>query len=102
MCVVPLVAELESSLSFVICFFLALFGSLSGSLWLPLAPSGPHCNWLSIALQICLQSPCSAHKALARLVELLLRYSTLFSSGEHRYAVLKRLSHLAGVHLLAS
>ena len=38
-----------------LCLFPALSGSLSGSLW------------LSIALRICLQSPCLAHKTLARL-----------------------------------
>ena len=32
-----------------------------------------------MALRICLQSPCLAHKALARLVAALPRYSTFFS-----------------------
>ena len=36
---------------------------------------------LSLALRICLQSPCLAHKGLARLVASLLRYSTLISPG---------------------
>ena len=54
---------------------LALSGSLSGSLWLLLALSGS--LWLSIALRICLQSPCLAHKTLARLAASLLRYNTL-------------------------
>ena len=57
---------------------LALCLALSGSIWLSQALSGS--LRLSLALQICLQSPCLAHKALARLVALLLRYST-FSPG---------------------
>merc|ERR1712001_537639 len=40
--------------------------------------SGP--LWLSFALRTCLQSPCLAHKALARLGASLLRSSTLFWS----------------------
>ena len=89
---------------------LTLSGSLwlslahSGSLWLTLAPSGS--RWLSLAfsgslwlsqalsgslrlsfpLRICLQSPCLAHKVLARLVASLLRYSTLFSPGPQAVA----------------
>ena len=67
----------------------ALSGSLSGSLWpsltlwlslwLPLALSGSLC--LYIALRICLQSPCLAHKALARLGTLFLSSNTLISPG---------------------
>ena len=34
-----------------------------------------------MALRICLQSPCLAHKALAQLVAALPRYSTFFSPG---------------------
>ena len=53
---------------------LARCPALSGSLWLAarlsLAPSGS--LRLFIALQICLPSPCSAHKALARLTRPLL------------------------------
>ena len=52
---------------------------LSGSLWLSLAPSG--LLRLFLALRICLQSRCLAHKALARLVAGLLRYSTFFIPG---------------------
>ena len=55
--------------------------ALSGSLWLPLAPSGS--LWLSIALQICLPSPCSAHKALAQLGTPFLRSLTLISPGDN-------------------
>ena len=51
--------------------------ALSGSLWLSLAPSGS--LGLSLALRIYLQCPYFAHKALARLVASLLRYSNLFS-----------------------
>ena len=47
-----------------------LSGSLSGSLWLPMAPSGS--LWLSLALRIGLQSPCLVHKALAWLTRPLL------------------------------
>ena len=50
---------------------------LRRSLWLPLALSGS--LWLSIALQICLPSPCSAHKALAQLGTPFLRSLTLIS-----------------------
>ena len=43
-------------------------------LWPSLALSGS--LWLSVSLRICLQSPCLAHKALARLGASLLRSST--------------------------
>ena len=66
-----------------------LSGSLSGSLWLPMAPSGSH--WLSELAYKALawftkpllgsQSPCLAHKALAQLGASLLHPSTLFWSG---------------------
>ena len=60
-------------------FTLTLSGSLSGSLWLPQAPSGS--LRLSIAYQICLQSPCLALKALAQLLAALLGYMTFYRSG---------------------
>ena len=60
--------------------FPALSGSLSGSLWLPLALSGS--LWLSLAMQICLQSPCLARKALAQLVAALLCYMTFYRSDQ--------------------
>ena len=57
-------------LSLALSGFLWFAQALSGSLRLSLVRSGS--LWLSIALRICL-----AHKALARLVASLLRYSTL-------------------------
>ena len=82
---------LSGSLSGTLWLSLALSGSLSGSLWLTLAHSGSLPDslwlplalsgslWLSIALQICLPSPCSAHKALAQLGTPFLRSLTLIS-----------------------
>ena len=50
---------------------------LSGSLWFSLALSDSLGRPLALSLQICLQSPCLAHKALARLRASFLRSSTL-------------------------
>ena len=69
-------------LSLTLSDSLLLSLALSYSLWLCLALSDS--VWLSLALslRICLQSPCLAHKALARLAASLLRYSTLISSDQ--------------------
>ena len=62
----------------IICHFLATPQS-ERNLRQILALSGS--VWLSIALRICLQSPCLAHKSLARLGTSFLSSSTLISPG---------------------
>ena len=64
------------SLWLYIWLYIWLYLTLSDSAWLCLALSG------FLSLWICLQNPCLAHKALARLAASLLRYSTLISSDQ--------------------